>query len=125
MEHNSESFIVVKEFTDKGKTTREVIAKGVTKQGFIDAYTEKGCVMRGGENPHFEDIYSGVVYKLENHFEQGGRLNTYEDLSKEMPSVINENSTCIPIVDLALENSPAIGSNFEEKSLHQMMLLMR
>jgi len=115
MEHNSESFIVVKEFTDKGKTTREVIAKGVTKQGFIDAYTEKGCVMRGGENPHFEDIYSGVVYKLENHFEQGGRLNTYEDLSKEMPSVINENSTCIPIVDLALENSPAIGSNFEGK----------
>lgn len=115
MEHNSESFIVVKEFTDKGKTIREVIAKGVTKQGFIDAYTEKGCVMRGDENPHFEDIYSGVVYKLENHFEQGGRLNTYEDLSKEMPSVINENSTCIPIVDLALENSNDYGSFFSEK----------
>lgn len=114
MQHQ-DSYIVVKEFTDNGKKTREVIATGVTKQGFIDAYTEKGCVMRGGENPHFEDIYSGVVYKLENHFEQGGRLNTYEDLSKEMPSVINENSTCIPIVDLALENSNDYGSFLSEK----------
>lgn len=80
MEHNSESYIVVKEFTDKGKTTREVIAKGVTKQGFVDAYIEKGCVMRGGENPHFEDIYSGVVYKLENHFEQGGQVDRERDI---------------------------------------------
>ena len=80
MEHNSESYIVVKEFTDKGKTTREVIAKGVTKQGFIDAYTEKGCVMRGGENPHFEDIYSGVIYKLESHFEQGGQVDRERDI---------------------------------------------
>jgi len=80
MEHNSESYIVVKEFTDKGKTTREVIAKGVTKQGFIDAYTEKGCVMRGGENPHFEDIYSGVIYKLESHFEQGGQVDRQRDI---------------------------------------------
>jgi hypothetical protein len=80
MEHNSESFIVVKEFTDKGKTTREVIAKGVTKQGFVDAYIEKGCVMRGGENPYFEDIYSGVVYKLENHFEQGGQVDRERDI---------------------------------------------
>lgn len=80
MEHNSESFIVVKEFTDKGKTTREVIAKGVTKQGFVDAYIEKGCVMRGGENPHFEDIYSGVIYKLESHFEQGGQVDRERDI---------------------------------------------
>jgi len=80
MEHNSESFIVVKEFTDKGKTTREVIAKGVTKQGFIDAYTEKGCVMREGENPHFEDIYSGIVYKLEKEFEQGGQIDRERDI---------------------------------------------
>lgn len=80
MEHNSESFIVVKEFTDKRKTTREVIAKGVTKQGFIDAYTEKGCVMRGGENPYFEDIYLGVVYKLENNFEQGGQVDRERDI---------------------------------------------
>ena len=74
------SFVVVKEFTDKGKTTREVIAKGVTKKGFIDAYTEKGCVMRGGENPHFEDIYSGVIYKLESHFEQGGQVDRERDI---------------------------------------------
>lgn len=79
MQHQ-DSYIVVKEFTDNGKKTREVIATGVTKQGFIDAYTEKGCVMRGGENPHFEDIYSGIVYKLEKEFEQGGQIDRERDI---------------------------------------------
>jgi hypothetical protein len=79
MQHE-DSYIVVKEFTDNGKKTREVIATGVTKQGFIYAYTEKGCVMRGGENPHFEDIYSGIVYKLEKEFEQGGQIDRERDI---------------------------------------------
>jgi hypothetical protein len=79
MQHQ-DSYIVVKEFTDNGKKTREVIATGVTKQGFIDAYTEKGFVMRGGENPHFEDIYSGIVYKLEKEFEQGGQIDRERDI---------------------------------------------
>jgi hypothetical protein len=73
MKHE-DSYIVVKEFTANGKKTREVVATGVTKQGFIDAYTEKGCVMRGGENPRFEDIYSGVVFKIER-----GGLNSFAD----------------------------------------------